>query len=700
MAIEQTMAQIAHSQVTQSLPSLVDSIQGFQLIDNDEEKHSAVGVMVALIGDTCIYIPAIYKHGKIFSMDIMYIPEMKQWLPTQDNWITYLKSRKADLVSVLRLRDAPSGKNQPESIQLDIPFREFAKRASSEHGAQYVKRVGIPAILKEAAQAMLDEVDGNIEYHIPDAIECMKKSSAASTSRVLESILNNTALSNAFAQYYTDQDLVSVAEELGKRSEGSLTGMASNDKPAGTVKVLTGASAEARDLSDDEKKQLLLKGAVIVDSRGLTPSKVFKIRDTGSWSTANRTGLYELLKADGNTLTAYVIRIPRLKRNDAEESYVIPVDDGMARKAYKIPTPIGQVYPTATIPDKVGVRIDKAFHNTDESDMWHVRHIVVTEDGGIAFLSVTGKPSFVSNADNNLSILFDRCNCHLACVTDSCECSGDDFGEIDRIEVLPAGAKIRRNRNTLYVPNTARCIAVASHVDGDTAVRNLATLGELQEALIRQEKLLGIKIANIHHQYTVSDDTSRTTEPLGKQAAALDLVRHYALSPMDAEKLLDEVSERPVSQGRWLIKMASDTNYALTFNEENDSVEDMTTIDLNQELPQGDVQALIDASNSGVKEVLDVTLLKTLATDTSTVRQIQGLVPSLFSALDAVSRILFMLRAGDSMGIAYGENRANDMEIQFSQLVNALGDAIICLQQGRVDSVHDLLEGPLASSIG
>ena len=76
MAIEDTMAQLANSQVTQSMPSLRDYIEGFQLITSNEENNAAIGVEIGMLGNTCIYIPAIYRNGKIYDMDIMYIPEM------------------------------------------------------------------------------------------------------------------------------------------------------------------------------------------------------------------------------------------------------------------------------------------------------------------------------------------------------------------------------------------------------------------------------------------------------------------------------------------------------------------------------------------------------------------------------------------------------------------------------------------------
>jgi hypothetical protein len=675
----------------QSLPSLADSVQGFQIIDSNDDNQSAIGVIVALIGDTCIYVPTIYKHGKIYNMDIMYIPEMSQWLPTQDNWVTYLKSRKPELMSVLRTKDAADHGNQPGSVDLDIPFKHLVKSASDETGKQHILRVGLPAVLKEACASLLDELDKPVEeIGIPSAIEVMQKSAAESAAKVLNSIIENASLSNAFVQHYTDEQLMDVADSLMKKTEGGLHGSAKPKTDTGSVKVLTAASTEARGLSDEEKKQLLLKGAVIVDTRGLTPSKVFKAKNTGAWELVNSTGLYELLKTDGNTLTAYVTPVKHY--GNVKKAAIIPLDDGMNRVAYIRDLPVGQRYPMDNIPDHCGESVTKFFSTigVGDEDKYRVTDaIVMTPCGKSMKVYVSGsKPQVIGNVDGTTTIAFHD---------DACHC---DDQQVSRIEILPKGARLRISRGTMYAPEDAIAIKIAAVSGNDDKKLNLSTFEQLQTSVARQEKLLGVKVTNQHYNFSISDDNNRVTEPMDKQAAALDLVRHYAIQPEIAEKIMSEVGCKPVAQERYLVKVANDTGYMLMVNEEQEQAPEEVTIDLNQQLPEDAVQTLIEAGNTGVKEIMDVTVLKTLARDSSTVRQIQELVPKLFSALDAVARILFMIRAGDSMTEAYGTSRSDEMEDQFSQLVASLGDAIICLQQGRVDSVHDLLEGPLASTLG
>ena len=463
MAIEQTMAQLAHSQATQSMPSLADSIQGFQLIDSSEDDNSAIGVLVALIGDTCIYIPAIYKHGHIYNMDIMYVPEMSQWLPTQDNWVTYLKSKKPELLSILRLRDSADSSNKPGSVDLNIPFRQLVKAASLEEtGKQRIARLGIPAILKEAGEAIVEELDKNTDVDIPSAVEVLHKCAAESAAKFLNSIIENTALSNSFVQFYSDRDLMDIADSLSKLSEGKLTGNPLPEKK-GSVRILTAASSEAKDLSEEDKKEILLKGAVIVDDRGLTPSKVFKLKNTGDWQTVNHTGVYELLKEDGNTLTAFVYAPDSgMERRgyDANKVLVVPLDDRKERVAIAYDHPVGQAYPIDVLPDNVGRSI--VSYLSDLNTEYGAKDFLIGTPGGSAIPCRAMKPMIVRNGDGSVVINSE----YLAVADKGC----DAYHHIKSIEILPAKARLRLSNGILYVPENSVAISI-DKFNGDSKDR-------------------------------------------------------------------------------------------------------------------------------------------------------------------------------------------------------------------------------------
>lgn len=704
MAIEDTMAQLAHSQISQSLPSLNADIQGFQLIEGNENNNAAIGVIVALINNLCVYIPAIYRNGKIFNMDIMYIPEMRQWLPTQDNWITYLRSRRADLDGIVRERDKKAKKGTAASINLDTPFQNIAKHASDSYDRKYIERVGVPYALKEAENTLKKELEKPVSsLEIPTLNTLINKCASSPMARkVLNTIANNESIGNAFVQFYSDDDILDAAKAV---AEAGTIGYKEKVKPTGTVKIMTSASAGASDLSDDEKIKILRDGAVISDTRGLVPTKIYKMKDNCDWVTPGQDGVYEILKLDGTTMTAFVIIGSRRRelnhktQYNVAYNYILPLDDGKARKLYVAPAAIlGQTIPVHNFELSAGQTIDNIRNgNLSEGSDYAITDknetlIVVDIDGTHITLK---DPEFkhIGKGEDHKVLLGNRCKVQHNEFVDN---------HVTQMIKIPAGGKLRIKGTTIFVPEQCRFFKIdcdqlpwcADEIKNDL---NLATMDEFVDSVTRRSKLLSIKIYNGNGELTISDDTGRVTDPLNKRAAAYDLVKTYAITPDVAENILNVPNK---SQERFLAKIASSTGYALAFSDDDPDDETDGYTDLNGVLSGDAKRDLESAAQTGIKEIMDVTLLKLLAEDGSSVRMIQDLIPSLFTAMNSVGQLLFMLRAGTSLVEAYGESRTVEMELQFTKLMQRLGDAIIVLQQGRIDDISDLIEGPLASTLG
>jgi hypothetical protein len=704
MATEDTMAQLAHSQVTQSLPSLANDVQGFQIIESNDENNSAIGVVVALISNLVVYIPAIFRKGKIYNLDVMYIPELHQWLPTQDNWITYLRSRRTELeASIVDKSQAAEGK--PGSVDLDIPLLKIVKTASGEaKDIKYLQRVGIPALLKEAAATMIKELTTEVsDYHIPSTMELLRKCAASDKAmRIVNTVAKYPMVSDAFVQFYDNDEIVDTAATVVK----AVAAETPEPKAEGEVKILTSTSRESRELSDEQKALILRDGAIIVDNRGLTPTRMFKAKHNGSWATPSIGGIYELLKLDGSTVTALVIpgkRKPARENLSDGYNYVMPLTDNDAHKMHIAPAHIlGQICPTREFNVTGGYGIK----NIPTDTLSGASYLIVDIDGNALKIDNL-TPMYIGKGDEiviqpkNKDTMVSRPN-----ATYTFWYNGKPWGDnldnvrIQQIVGIPAGGKLRIKGTTLFVPEKCRLFPISCNPDYDYENNDLslATMGEYVDAVSRREKLLAIKVYNGNGKYTISDDTGRFTDPLLKRAAAFDLVKHYAVDPQVAREIIEEL--KPNSQERYLAKIAADTSYTMSFSNKQESDPNQSTVDLNRVIPEDARNTLAQAAQTGVKEVMDVTVLKMLAEDGSSVRMVQDLVPSLFTAMNAVGQILFMLRASTSMNDAYGDYRADEMEKQFSKLMQRLGDAIIVLQQGRVDEVKDLLEGPLSSTLG
>ena len=732
MAIEDTMSQLAHSQITQSMPSLREYIEGFQLITSNEESNAAIGVEIGMLGDTCVYIPAIYRNGKIYDMDIMYIPEMDQWVPSQDNWVSMLKSRKPDMLAATRgRRTMPSmGNGSSGGVKLDLPFNMISKLASETGGfRKLLLREGNQRLLKSAGDSMLEVLlrdDVPDSLGVPEAMEFLPKITKCASAKLLTALKDEPTVYNAFARYYSDDELNTLINKLEERVKFP-TDQKKKDTPQGTVKILTSTSAEARDLDDDAKAKILRDGAVIQDTRGLIPTKVYKAKQNNEWTTVASNGLYELLNTDGTTTTAYVV-VDRRKSGDTmlTDKFVIPVDDGQRRAAYCCKaTIVGQPYPFSELDLPGGYTIDqiKTIANIGTSTypaddlvgsvsapVKYIDALIIDINGsGFKLSGRVNDARWVRGGDSDMLV-----GCHLNAMDvshyrdrenqDCCSWDADINDGITTIVKMPRAAELRIHKNTLYVPEGCKLYPIEFEWSDSQAVGKnvlkLADLANVPEAVGRRAKLLGVKIFNADGVHTISDNSGRELKDLNKTAAAYTLVKEYAVEPAVAAEIVKEASAKRVNSERYLLKIAEDTEFSMAFAGENPNQWEVDVADMGAVMAPDVKQTIERASAAGVKDIFDVSLLKMLAEDSTTVRLVQEYLPSLYKAMDRVARLLYLTRAGDSMADAYGEGKIDVLEQKLKRLVADIGDLIVYLQQGRIDEMHDLLEGPLADTIG
>ena len=730
MKIEDIMAQAAYSQITETMPSLQQYLLGFGIIDADEKENRGIGVLLAKLGDTYIYIPSIYRRGQICDMDLLYEPENNRFLPVQDNTLSYLMSKKTDTTGdiVDKPQVTRGGTNGGAGgVSLNLPFTMFSKVASAGK---------TPEMLKVASMQMADIIVntfGSIPaiYTAIDNISApqISKLASAAMSEALLRKLDTPAGYNAFAQFYDEDDMGKIVDTLA--ANVAIDRVARETKAAEPVKtpvkVLTAASAEARDLSDEEKSAILRDGAIIVDNRGLVPSEIYKEKQNSDWQTPGRNGLYELLRLDGRTVTAYVINLNGAEGFDTitktREAYgIIPVDDGDARRIHRIDfAPLGQYYPLDMSVPLGGVDISDISDNTFE----HGQVVVVTP-GGQALLLKTDYQSghghwLTSDEDKFVGIAL------KAKMLDYAEDLGrlsptSDTGEdwidaqiesklspmpqlssnLEKISQIAIGrptSKMQIRGNTLRVPEGSKVYQVpyeSSNNDLDLVDQSNAV-----DAIAERDKLVKVTIYNADGLVTLSDKMMKKASGT-KTDVAKYLVQEYAVAPKQAMKIVKEACA--VSGGEsYLIKIAESSGFDMAFAQEepayvdyseNTVLEPMKSEDINDE------ELISNAVNSGVKEVLDVDMLKMLTEDDASLREIRGYVPKLLAAVDALGRLLFLTRVNDSVTETYGEQRTLVMEKSIKSTFFKLWDIILGLRQGQVEDVSDLLGGELSQSIG
>lgn len=684
MSIEQTLASMAHRQLTQNMPSLTPELLGFEIITQSDDNTFALGVNVARIGDTYVFIPTILKNGRIAPVDLMYIPEIDQFLPCKDAWITYLKSKKADLMATLSKKKKSGNAG---NVDLDMPFTNIMKVASQ----------GLGALQDMAKEAMVEALcAAPTDCGIPCVSELVDIAPVNGLKK-LASYIESTDGHNSLVEFYSDEELRDITDKLqGRLNDAQKFNLIGSD---GEVKILTSASVEARTLPNEDKVKILRDGAVIKDTRGLTPSTVYKTKTNSEWCTPNDTGVYELLKVDGTTLTAFVVNAESLEnrskgRPGKKSYYVIPLDDGQARKAYHIHDKdiIGQPYADT---NKISI---KGADLTSLSNEIGAMALLVNNTGSTTLIDLYGAPGVPAIRKDDEIIISRKLN--------PCCCSGAALPRIgtsarehglEGIIIGRAGSKIRTANNYLRVgKDTTYFRVVPDYCSSDLpkAITLLATVDNIIDAASRRSGNVAVDIFKADNGIYVSSDMLKVAHASDVDAAYA-LVDKLAITPEDADNIVKEASANLNTKHSYIVKLANDTQVALhvadmpsmEFENNSQDLGPMST------MSEEDKNTLNKAMESGVKEIFDVSVLRILAEEDSPAQIINEWMPTLFTALDKVGRILYLCRAGESMQDAYGADRVDDVERKLRKQFNELGDIILTMLKGKIKDIDDLLEG-------
>jgi hypothetical protein len=669
------------------MPSLTPELLGFEIITQSDDNTFALGVNVARIGDTYVFIPTILKNGRIAPVDLMYIPEIDQFLPCKDAWITYLKSKKADLMATVN-KKRKSG--NAGNVDLDMPFTNITKVASQ----------GLGALQDMAKETMVEALcSAPTSTGIPCVSELIDIAPVNGLKK-LASYIESTDGHNSLVEFYSNEELRNITDKLqGRLNDAQKFNLVGSD---GEVKILTSASVEARTLPNEDKVKILRDGAVIKDNRGLTSSKVYKTKTNSEWCTPNDTGVYELLKIDGSTMTAFVINaenasggkkgIPGIK-----SYYVIPLDDGQARKAYHIHNKdiIGQPYADVKHISLKGKEMS-SINSADWGDK------LLLNDAGTAFLinidALTNTP--VIRKDDELLIVkkINACPCYeghskLPKIGTSARVTG-----LDGIVVGKKGSKIRIANNYLRVGSDTTYFDVIANYSNDIpkAIQLLASTDNILDAITRRSGNVAVDIFKVDNGVYIESDIVKVAHA-SKIDAMKALVDKLAVTPNDAETMVKEASAKLNTKFSYIVKIANDTQVALhaadlpdvEFENNTQSLQPMST------MSEEDNHILNKAMESGVKEIFDVSVLRILAEEDSPASIINEWMPTLFTALDKVGRILYLCRAGESMQDAYGVDRVEDVERKLRKQFNELGDIILTMLKGKIKDIDDLLNGEL-----
>jgi len=664
---EMQLAQLADAEISQNAPSLVPYKVGFQLIDKDNDETRGVGVSVYLVeGKQWIYVPAFFLNGRLRGTEYMYIPAMNAWRPTQEKWISQVKSKLPHSLGKPADKDSKGREKAvaPGNVNMGSRMSPFSKHSSLIRPDEWA------AMCEYCPTELKDMFDLN------KWIPVLGKKAAASFAVELN---RNADFANALLRFYKPEDLHTMVK----------TALEENVPDGDTeLQVITPDMPDAEKLAEKEKEVLMRDGIFVVDGRKET-SAVFR-QDNSHRSLASPTedGPHDVLMSDGSFCRFHVLfvnsRLSNLRRiytgGSSRSILLIPYDN--TKIAIYAPEAV-QAW-KAEKGEKEDPQLGMAMSSLrDQPDMG--RMVVFKDDR--AFIvdysrgprTVVGNRIFVSlgGAHGNYCVEFTG---------------------------LPG--KLYVANGTLYVPEGCRMCRVIQDWDREAKHYSFGDPNTVMRQITGPGGLKPLKVYSDGCSVTLTASEllkdPMKIETLDKRAAVLRLIKRHGIEAGVAKAMVKEAASGPRPKAvRFLIKYAQDIS-----TDETDlgkSAPDTFEEDVVGGVPQDDVAKAITASNNGTKDVMDVSILRSLAKKTRPMDAVDDMVPDLMNAMNQVGRTLFLFYwHNDAFAERFGRDSMEELEGSLRDLFDQLADVSLFFAAKRVkaDAAIEDMSGDLVDDIG
>jgi len=266
------------------------------------------------------------------------------------------------------------------------------------------------------------------------------------------------------------------------------------------------------------------------------------------------------------------------------------------------------------------------------------------------------------------------------------------------------GKLIHRN-GVLLIPDNV--LAFKQDNDYEDNMDNHVRLGDVNTFVSDLTKAAGLAPLKVYHDnsngfYITSDKMD--SKPLKKQAALECLVFNHGIKLEQAENMLKEASDHGAlpKAVRYMVKYAGiydlSTDIGTIPREVQTPTETETII-----APEHVTDLAVKASDTGLKEVLDTSVIASLIGTSRSLSRVGEFIPDLITAMDRLGSILCLYYwANEDFEEQYGRTEMVELEEKLIDVFNSLGDLTLFLKKKSTDSdsVFDGSKGNISEDMG
>lgn len=748
---EQAFSNLAHAYLQDKAPGLMDHEVGFQLLDRDAENTKAVGVFAFKVGSLWLYAPMFFLKGDLKGHELLYMKNQDMFVPLKENWINYLVNRKPSILGQSIDRNLSQfGQRQPDFTQLS---RSPSKFGSAQPTLKEMVSAVMPTLAKTAtmntAKAFAEMGDKlNFAQFLKEArlttINFLVKSCqyAPQLASALEEFHGLDIIKEAVAAASARETAPKIASVL---SEAPKTPESAKGLKIVTMDV-TMQTKLPPEATEEDQERLLQDGVLILDQRDRDNVSIpYNIQVEKKLFNPTESGLYEILVKPGNTERCYIAVYPQGSAKREKMVTVVRVDG----KPDWLNTRADHVWALARID---GEEFDTWFNALPDANSVsgkNSRHMAIGKNGDATTPFRVLREYGDNGQDANVYEVHMEDHCKHRMPGDISACCYTDPLNYDkwrdgvRIHLNgKKGSKLRSSMGDVFVPEGFKLLKCElgedDKTEADAGDQSVCGCGESDNPplmpgtlLDAQLELMG-KTAALVVRHNGTEVTVNDKPQGSEKYALIHLVGTHGLREAAAREILKTAAQRGRFECR--VKYAAPYGPPMMVNDApgspampeptmggetvlNTRVPTQLGIDLGvpvpgmsamrtdrsvynpnpmydstpmSRMPDQDLQNVLDAANSGQREVFDTAMIGSMlraVRDDSLVDRYMG---ELTKGLDKLGRILFMFYwHGDRFADRYGKSDMPELEDSLRNAFEMLGDVILFLKQKTIEPYPD-----------
>jgi hypothetical protein len=90
---EQNFFQLAFTYIKDKIPTLIDFMVGFEVVDKNDDGTQSLGLFMFEVRGRKFYVPVMYSNGELKGADLLYDHSADRFVPNKDNWVDHILSQ-------------------------------------------------------------------------------------------------------------------------------------------------------------------------------------------------------------------------------------------------------------------------------------------------------------------------------------------------------------------------------------------------------------------------------------------------------------------------------------------------------------------------------------------------------------------------------------------------------------------------------